>query len=45
MDEHEIESGGVDWIFLAQGRDKRRSVLKAVMFLQVPENAGNLLTG
>jgi hypothetical protein len=34
----------MDWIFLAQDRDKQRAVLIAVMNLRVAENAGNLLT-
>ena len=34
----------VDWIGLAQGRDRWRIVVNAVMNLQVPQNVGNFLT-
>jgi exonuclease III len=37
-------SGCVDWIGLAQDRDRWRALVSAVMNLQVPENAGNFLT-
>jgi hypothetical protein len=36
--------GGMDWINLAQDRDRRRALVKAVMNLQVPLNAGNFLS-
>ena len=36
--------GGVDWIELAQDRDKWRALLNAAMKLRVPQNAGNFLT-
>jgi hypothetical protein len=36
MDLLEIGSGGVDWIGLAQDRDKWRALVNAVMNLQVP---------
>jgi hypothetical protein len=36
MDLLEIGWGGVDWIGLAQDRDKWRAVVNAVMNLQVP---------
>jgi len=32
----EVECGGMDWIDLAQERDRWRAVLNAVMNLQVP---------
>jgi hypothetical protein len=35
--------GGVDWIDLAQERDSWWAVLKVVMNLRVPHNAGNFL--
>jgi hypothetical protein len=38
----EIGWGGVDWIGLAQDRDKWRALVNAVMNLRVPLNAGNL---
>jgi hypothetical protein len=36
MDLLEIDWGGVDWIALAQDRDKWRALVNAVMNLQVP---------
>jgi hypothetical protein len=36
MDLTEIEWGVVDWIGLAQDREKRRALAKAVMNFQVP---------
>jgi hypothetical protein len=35
----------VDWIELAQGEDGWRILMKTVMKLRVPLNAGNFLTG
>jgi hypothetical protein len=37
-------SGGVDWIHLAQDRDRWRALVKTVMNLRVPQMAGNFLT-
>jgi hypothetical protein len=45
MDLGEIEWGGVDWIGLAQDRDKWRALMNAVMNLRVPSNAGKLSSG
>jgi hypothetical protein len=45
MDHGEIGWGGVDWIGLAQDRDKWRAHVSAVMNLRVPSNAGKLSSG
>jgi hypothetical protein len=36
--------GGMDWIDLAQNRNGRRTLVKAVMNLRVPTNLRNFLT-
>jgi hypothetical protein len=40
----EVRWGSMDWIDLAQGRDRWRAVGSAVMNIRVPQNAGNFLT-
>jgi hypothetical protein len=40
----EVGWGGMDWIDMAQDRDKWRALLSAVMNLWIPQNAGNFLT-
>ena len=36
--------GDMDWIDLAQDREKWRALVKAVINLPVPQNAGNFLS-
>jgi transcription termination factor 2 len=45
MDLLEIGWSGVDWIGLAQDRDKWRTLVNAGMNFQVPQNAGKLSNG
>jgi len=40
---HGIDSGGVDWIDLAQDRDNWRAVVTTAMNLRFPLNVGHLL--
>jgi len=40
----EVGRGYMDWIGLAQDRDRWRTLVSAVMSLRVPRNAGNFLT-
>ena len=44
MDLQEVGRRYVDWIGLAQDRDRWRTLVSAVMNLRVPWNAGNFLT-
>ena len=44
FDLQEVGYGSVDWIGLAQDRDRWRTLVSAVMNLRVPRNAGNFLT-
>ena len=44
MDLQDVECGYMDWIGLAQDRNRRRALVSAVMNLLVPWNAGNFLT-
>ena len=43
MDLKEVGGGGMDWIDLAQDRDKWQTVVNAVMNLLISSNAGNFL--
>jgi hypothetical protein len=42
MDLLELGWGGLDWIGLAQDRDKCRALVNSVLNLRVPYNAGKL---
>ena len=44
MDLQDVGCGHVDWIGLAQDRDRWRKLVSAVMNLRVPRNGGNFLT-
>jgi hypothetical protein len=44
MGAQEVGWGRMDWIALAEDRDKWRALVNAVMNLQVVKSAGNFLT-
>jgi hypothetical protein len=45
MDLGEVGWGAVDWIGLAQDRDRWRALVNSVLNLRVPRNAGKLSSG
>jgi hypothetical protein len=44
IDLHEAETEGMDWIALAQDRDRWQALVSAVMNLRIPYNGENFLT-
>ena len=44
MDLREVGWGGMDWINLAQDRDRWQTLVNAVMNLWVPSDTGNFLS-
>jgi hypothetical protein len=45
VDLGEVGWGDVDWIGLAQDRDRWRALVNSVLNLRVPQNAGKISSG
>jgi hypothetical protein len=45
MDLGEVDWGDVDWIGLAQDRNRWRALVNSILNLRVPRNAGKLSSG
>jgi hypothetical protein len=45
MDLRETGWGGVDWIYLAEGRDQWRTLVNTVMDIRVPQYVGKFFSG
>jgi hypothetical protein len=45
MDLKEIECDSVDWMHIAQCRDRWRALVNTILNLRVPLNAGKFLSG
>jgi hypothetical protein len=43
MDLQKVGCGGIDWIWLAQDRDRWRTIANVVMNLRVPKKRGEFL--
>jgi len=44
MDLQEVRCGCMDWLDLAQGKERYWALINAVMNLRVPQNAENFLS-
>jgi hypothetical protein len=44
LDVQAVGRGGMDWITLTQNWDRGRDVANVLMYVRIPQSAGNLLT-